>query len=118
MNDFSKGHPDDIANGKVDKRDEKFHESIKGSAKISVPGIEYPIQYVFVQGLNSNGTVEEQLEEITDLPACVSYKVVNGEKKFIIPEKGKEALMTRIIPSSDICPSRREKYEKRGYHFI
>lgn len=120
INDFSKGHPHDNEGAAgIGRRDEKFHESIKASATIDVPGLGYEVQYIFIQGLNPQAPVEDQLEPITDLPSCVSYKVSdNGDKKFIVPKKGVEALMTRRIPKKDICPSRMEKYEKRGYHFV
>ena len=89
------------------------------SATIKVPNLQHEVQYIFIQGLNPQAPVEEQLEPITDLPSCVSYKVTKeGEKKFIVPKKGEKALITKIIPKDDICPSRMEKYEKRGYQFV
>jgi hypothetical protein len=45
-NDFSKGHPAD--NEIENRRDEKFHEVIKASAKVQVPGIDIMIQFVFL----------------------------------------------------------------------
>ena len=120
FNDFSKGHPDDRDFGTgLTKRDEKFHESVKASATMTVPNIDLKVQYIYIQGQNSNEPVEAQLERITDLPSCVSYKVsrLTGEKSFIIPAKGIEALRTRLISKADICPSRMEKYSKRGYTF-
>lgn len=120
FNDFSEGHPND--DPEQNRRDEKFHESIKASAKILVHNLKHPIQYVWIQGLTpDNGcSPEAWLEEITDLPACVNYKVdpITQKKHFNVPEKAKECLMTRHIHSTDICPSRKEKYEKRGYKFI
>lgn len=115
FNDFSNGHPhDDVG---AARRDEKFHESIRASSKIVVPGIDIEIQFVYIHGLGPNRPVEIQLEEITDLPSCVSYKVFNGKKFFLIPEKGREALLTRRVPKADICPSRMEKYQSRLYEF-
>lgn len=115
FNDFAQGHPGRTAD--EDRRDEKFHEAIKASAKVSVPGIDIPLQFVWIQGLSPDLPVERQLEQIADCPSCVCYKVSYGRRFFIVPEKGRQALFTRRVPASDICPARRAKYEERMYEF-
>jgi hypothetical protein len=61
--------------------------------------------------------IEVQLEEISDLPSAVSYKVFNGKKMFLVPEKARSALFTRRVPKADICSSRMDKYANRMYEF-
>jgi hypothetical protein len=116
FNDFAQGHPNNRT-PEEDRRDEKFHEAIKASAKIHVPDVNIPLQFVWIQGLSSGMPVEHQLEQVTDIPSCVCYKFVHGRKFFIVPEKGREALMTRRVQLNDICPARKAKYEERGYEF-
>jgi hypothetical protein len=116
VTDFADGHPD--RDPEEDRRDEKFHEAIKASAKVSLPGLVQNVQFVLIRS-NTIGhlSVEEQLNDTSDLPSCVSYKVLNGKKFFTIPEKGREALFTRRVNRKDICPARLEKYQARGYDF-
>lgn len=114
LNDFRDGHPHD-----PDKRDEKFHESIRASAKVKVAGLDQVIQFVYIE--TNPPTVEQLrivLDEITDVPACVNYQLSPlGQKQFHIPEKGLEALFTRRVAKKDICESRMAKYEARQYTF-
>lgn len=116
FNDFAAGHPD--RSPEEDRRDEKFHEAIRASAKVQVPGVPLVLQFVWIQGLNGDAAAEVQLEKVSDLPSCVSYKVVDGRRFFIVPEKGAEALFTRRVDACDICPARMEKYRKRNYDFF
>lgn len=111
--DFSKGHPDD------GKRDEKFHDAIRASAKVKVEGVEPKLQFVFINV--DPPTVSELcnvMDEITDIPSCVNYRVQRGQKQFHVPQKGISALFTRQVNLSDVCPSRRAKYQDRGYTFF
>ncbi len=115
FSDFAEGHPD--RRPEEDRRDEKFHEAIRASAKVQVPGIDIILQFVWISSFGSDAPAEVQLEQVSDLPSCVSYKVINGRKFFVIPEKGREALFTRRVSMGEICPARREKYEERMYEF-
>ncbi len=113
FSDFSKGHPDDA------KRDEKFHEAIRASAKVRVDGVEQELQFVYIHV--DPPTVSGLcliLDQITDLPSCVRYQVPYGQKQFHIPQKGVASLFTRQVNLSDVCPSRRAKYQDRGYTFF
>lgn len=102
----------------LDKRDEKFHEVIKATVTIEVPDIPIPVQFIYLcDGNFRDSTPELILAEIQDVPACVTYKADKGVQLFTIPAKGREALTTGHVCAKDICPSRKEKYEKRGYHF-
>lgn len=116
FNDFANGHPD-MTPGEA-RREEKFHEAIKGSARVKLEGVPIDIQFVLIRSnLCGNASVEFQLNETSDLPSCVSYKVEGGCKFFTIPEKGREALFTKMINKQDICSSRLDKYQNRGYEF-
>jgi hypothetical protein len=116
FNDFANGHPD-MTPGEA-RREEKFHEAIKGSARVTLDGVPLDIQFVLIHSnLCGDASVEFQLNETSDLPSCVSYKVERGRKFFTIPEKGREALFTKMINKQDICPARLDKYKNRGYEF-
>uniref|UniRef100_A0A6C0BNS8 Uncharacterized protein n=1 Tax=viral metagenome TaxID=1070528 RepID=A0A6C0BNS8_9ZZZZ len=117
FSDFSKGHPHD--DPEAAKRDEKFHEAIRASAKVSIDGVEQVLQFVYIEAIPPTVTqLRKVLDQITDVPACVNYQAAEGDIQFNVPQKGVEALCTRQVNASDICPSRRAKYSERGYTFL
>ena len=117
FNDFTVVGNRDEPNA-INSRDEKFHELIKGSVTLDTPGFEKEVQFIYLHDYQDRGP-QSILLETTDLPSCVCYTVdlQSGQKIFHIPEKGREALLTRRAPKKEICKSRFEKYAKRGYDF-
>lgn len=99
--------------------EELFHERVLGSRTYEMENFNKKIQLVCLMKKYQNETVMDILEETTDIPACVSYKVnlVTGNKMFNVPEKGREILLTGKGKKEDICKSRMEKYLMRGYSF-
>jgi hypothetical protein len=104
--------------------EERFHESILATSKLTVPGVPIPVQLV---GLNTTShilgkaTLVEHLNLICDLPAAVSYTARHGTKIFHVPERAIEPIATRQVPVSKICPfanSRMQKYTERGFTFV
>jgi len=106
---------------------EIFHELIKESKTYNWNNKK--IQIVHIQPPQGR-SLQSVLAETTDCPSCVSFHVENyhprticgydsGEtistKVFHVPEKGRQLLFTGTGDSSNICPSRKEKYEQRGY---
>lgn len=100
--------------------DEDFHDLVKASVTMTVADFpEKQIQFIYLDSQGTGRTPESILAETTDLPSCVCYSVDphTGNKVFHIPEKGRQALLTRQVPLSEACPSRVEKYAKRGFQF-
>lgn len=117
FSDFSKGHPND--DPEALRRDEKFHEAIRASAKVRASGIDQVLQFVYIDANPPTVTgLRAVLDEITDIPACVNYQVLYGRKQFYVPEKGLAALFTKKVKQSDVCPARLAKYQERGYTFM
>lgn len=104
----------------IEPDQELFHEYVLGSKTYQVPGTELPVQLIClkqhpVKGLN---TPIDILNVTSDVPSCVSYSISNGVRIFHIPEKGREAILTKTVKESEICPSRKAKYQTRGYTFV
>jgi len=97
------------------KDDELFHELVLGSRTYTVPNCSKKVQLICLQ--KNNRRPEETLMETTDIPSCVSYKMVSGQKMFFIPEKGVDILRTKRGPLAGVYPGRIEKYKQRGYTF-
>lgn len=58
------------------------------------------------------------LDKITDVPACILFKVNNdGQKTFFVPQRTLDPLRTGIVPYSRICSKRIKKYQERGFTF-
>lgn len=113
LNDFDVNDVNNI-------RDEKFHELIKGSCKVNHPSLNKTLQFVWIKDpLDPSRSSQSILAETSDLPSCVSYTFDNNtnQKIFHIPEKGREALFWRTTSVSNVCKSRKEKYESRGYYY-
>lgn len=100
--------------------DEKFHEAIKGSCKVYHPDTDKILQFVYLDDKNTNRSADSILAETSDLPSCVSYTwdEYTRQKIFHIPEKGREVLFNRVAKYGDVCDSRRQKYEDRGYFYM
>lgn len=103
-------------------RDEAFHESVLGSCTIKVKDCDTPIQLVAINPKNAGNSTHNLsligcLNKITDVPACVSYTIENNQRIFHVPEKCSEALFTRRVYKNNICASRLQKYQERGFVF-
>jgi hypothetical protein len=104
--------------------EERFHESILATSKVSVPGVPIPVQLVgfdTTSNILGKETLVEHLDLVCDLPAAVSYTAKHGRKIFHVPERAKEPIATRRVPENKICPfaaARKAKYAERGYEFI
>lgn len=99
---------------------ELFHESILGSKTYKINDFPLPIQLIAVNTLKNSHLKRDLLSvlnETTDIPACVNYKVIDGQKIFNVPEKGLEILLTKKGKKVHICKSRLDKYMKRGFSF-
>ncbi len=97
-------------------RDERFHDSILVTCTLNVPTVSLPVQLVGIT--TGKHELLAHLNNITDLPACVSFRVMeDGQRMFHVPERGLRALSTKVVSSLDICPARLEKYKARGYTF-
>jgi hypothetical protein len=102
----------------TNKSDELFHERVLGSKTYSYDGYDKTVQLVCLKQAYPNEHPIQILNETSDIPACVSYSVLNdGSRVFHIPEKGREIIMTRNGDKTMICPSRLDKYTARGYFF-
>lgn len=97
--------------------DEKFHESVLGSRTYYVSEFDKKIQLICLKQSEARESPAEILSLTTDIPACVSYTMFNGEKVFQIPARGREILLTNRGPKTGICASRYEHYLSRGYEF-
>ena len=107
-----------IFTNKYDEYNEKFHDSILSTRTYELDGFNKKIQLIAIKTIHPNN-IMNVLNSITDIPACVTYKYLdNGDKIFYVPEKGLDALYTKVIASDKICESRRDKYMKRGYIFL
>jgi hypothetical protein len=101
--------------------EERFHESIIATSKITVGDYPVPVQLI---GIDSSvhflgrTDIVTHLNRLTDLPACVSYSVKEGACIFHVPDRGLDALATKTIPATLICAARKKKYEERGYSFV
>ena len=98
-------------------RDELFHNLVLGSKTYEVPGYDKPVQLICLKQ-----TVEMQhptaiLNETSYIPSFVSYSMMNGQRIFHVHEKGREILFTGHGQVTQICASRKTKYEERGYKF-
>ena len=96
--------------------DEPFHEKVLGSRTYSIPNYDKTAQLICLKQ-TANETPEDILSETSDIPACVSYRMHNGQRIYHVPEKGVEILATRHGSRDQICPMRMEKYKQRGYTF-
>ena len=101
----------------TDRIDELFHESVLGSRTYCVAGFDKPVQLICLQQTETLKSPAEILSLTTDIPACVSYTMVDGEKLFQIPARGREILLTNRGSRTDICANRYEKYLARGFKF-
>jgi hypothetical protein len=102
-------------------RDEKIHDSIVGAITLHVEGVPVPVQLVgFDTSAHFLGRTDivTHLDRITDLPACVSYSVHEGERVFHVPDRAREPLETKRVSKRAICAARQGKYEARGYTFF
>jgi len=97
--------------------DELFHKSVLGSKTYQIDGLDKNVQLICLQQSVDATTPAQILSMTSDIPACVSYTMFNGQKIFSIPEKGAEILLTKRGPLSGICASRESKYKERGYEF-
>jgi len=108
---------------------EMFHDLIKESKTYNWNN--YKVQMVYIKPQEGR-SLQSVLAETTDSPSCVSFhieryhpKTICGidssqlveEKIFHVPSKGLQLLMTGQGISSDICKSRKRKYEDRGYKY-
>jgi hypothetical protein len=100
----------------ANKADELFHEKVLGSRTYTIPSYDKSVQLICLKQ-TANEMPEEILSETSDIPACVSYKVYNGQRIFNVPEKGLDILRTKHGSRLMVCPSRMEKYRQRGYFF-
>jgi hypothetical protein len=100
----------------ANKADELFHEKVMGSRTYTIPFYDKPVQLICLKQTNFE-SAEEILSETSDIPACVSYKMYNGQRIYNVPEKGVECLRTKHCSRLMVCPSRMEKYRQRGYFF-
>ena len=122
----------------VDRRSEKFHERIvrsltydcnargtSGTCCTSTVPQSQSIPKVQLVGIKVDkdqkcGPIPELLNvlnDITDLPAAVSFTLSNKTMFFHVPEKAALSLLTKTVNVKDICPERKAKYATRGYTF-
>lgn len=103
---------------------EDFDSSILGTKTYKSKECEEKIQMVgiskeYIEKVRpERKTITDVLEQITDIPACVQYKIENGKKVFIVPEKGLGVLFTGMTENKNICSKRKRKYEGRGFQFF
>lgn len=103
---------------------EDFDHAIIGTKTYIKKGFDQKIQMVgFNKGRirrekkNANSLLE-LLEEITDVPACVSYTMKDGKQMFYLPNRATIALQTGAVYYNQICSKRIEKYRNRGFYFF
>jgi hypothetical protein len=112
------------ANWKELGGEERFHESILATSKVTVPGVPIPVQLVGLDTTSNilgKATLVEHLSLICDLPAAVSYTARHGTKIFHVPEDAKTCIASGRVPENKICPfaaARKKKYQERGYTFF
>jgi hypothetical protein len=100
--------------------DEMYHERVLGSKTFVIRdyfNYSKTVQLIWLKQNYPNESPVAILNETSDIPACVSYSVMNGSRIFHIPEKGREIIMTRTGAKHMICASRLEKYQARDYIF-
>lgn len=117
---FDDSHPKNQPQDPFTGDNEMFHQLIRASKTYKFPGFDLPVQLIGVNThrLNMQGrSVQAVLNITTDIPSCVSYSIQDNMKIFHIPEKGREILLTGVGKAEHVCPSRKEKYEARGYAF-
>jgi hypothetical protein len=120
--------PEDFKESGMDH--EMFHDFIKGSRTYTSETLE-KIQTVHFK-TDEGRSLQSVLSETTDSPSCVNFHVetyktrtmagypngpLTSQKIFHVPQKGLELLLTGKGKSDDICSSRKEKYEERGYKY-
>lgn len=103
---------------------EGFDHRIIGTVTLKVPNVKFKVQFICIDlnGDNYNNkkstTLQDVLNDITDLPSCVNYTWSEGNKIFHVPEKAIDSLLhDKPIIYSQICSTRLNKYSKRGYKF-
>lgn len=71
--------------------DELFHESVLGGKTYQIDGLDKNVQLICLQKTEEATTPAQILSLTTDIPACVSYTMFNGQKIFSIPKKGQKS---------------------------
>jgi hypothetical protein len=94
---------------------EEFTRIVARTKTFHVDGVTPNLIQFIALTLAPNETLETCLARITDVPACVSFRIVQGQKYFTIPEKGRLPLFHRQVTRSAIATARTAKYEARGY---
>jgi hypothetical protein len=102
---------------------EDFDKTIIGTKTYNKEGFDKKIQMVgFGQARIDHyrpGTkgLMDLLNQVTDVPASVSFYFSENEKIFNVPTKCIGAIFTGNVNSSHICSKRIKKYEERGFKF-
>lgn len=107
---------DEMRNRDPPGREERFHESIIATSTFEVKDVPKPIQLIGIKPERPMHFVD-WLDQITDLPACILYRMDGNRRVFNVPQRCLNAIHTRQISRLDICADRREKYSQRGYRF-
>lgn len=100
-----------------DNQDQNFNPNIVGVASISIDELNTKIQLV---GINTGDdkSLFNKVNEITDKPACLTYRMENNIRTFHGTEQCFRVVNTRKIPRNPKqLVSRMEKYRSRGFTF-
>ncbi len=92
---------------------EEFHHTLIGTETYRI--YDEKVQFVGVILTPGSHGLLNHLLQITDMPSCVFMKPDNAT--FVIPTNALIPLSSKVIPEKNVCSSRQEKYEKRGYFF-
>ena len=116
VKEFCEATSSSMVKFKVFSESDKTYKRYKSTSLVKINNEELLLQFVLID--SENKSIEERINSLCDVPSCISYKVIDGLKYFVIPEKAIESIINHRVDKKYMDnPSRILKYQERGYTF-
>lgn len=103
------------------RSEEQFDDVVMWVLTLHFPSYPRKVQLVGIYP-TIGFCMSECLERITDKPASVRMRFADNPVcsriRFMMDERTREVIRTRTALSTEVCASRREKYEARGWRYL